>query len=82
MPELLAADDMGITWLLIQDGLLPKMEGVLGKVQLRDSGLPGIAASIAHSFSALSFLIIYIHSSLQPGGHKVIHCKSNPWLCC
>ena len=40
VPELLAADDMGITWLLIQDGLLPKMEGVLGKVQLRDSGLP------------------------------------------
>lgn len=49
MPELLAADDMGIIWLLIQDGLLPKMEGktctvcnkgVLGKVQLRESGLP------------------------------------------
>eukprot|EP00435_Cladocopium_sp_Y103_P025204 s23_g6.t1 len=49
VPQLLVADDTGIIRILIEDGFIPNMEGktcpmcnkgVLGKLQLRASGLP------------------------------------------
>ena len=80
--QLLAADDVSIVRLLIEDGLLPPMEGktcpicnkgTLGKLQLRESGLPRHRCSrkVCQRFVTPQHLHPLFTATMGPEGHSL-----------